>query len=112
MRASHHMTNLLINDVILNVRIGNSTGDKIQTAIGICQGDCLSALLFFLYYILPLLSNQTTTSTLQIKPVDYHRTLLSALDWAIDRDTHKVLIVPKTQMISPTYVPTNQKSTK
>ena len=44
-----HMMYLLINDVILNVRIGNETGRDILTSIGICQGDCLSALLFILY---------------------------------------------------------------
>ena len=41
-----HMVYLLINDVILNVKIGDKVGANIITAIGICQGDCLFALLF------------------------------------------------------------------
>ena len=43
------MMHILINDVKLNVRIGNKTGKDIITKIRICQGDCLSSLLFFLY---------------------------------------------------------------
>ena len=44
-----HMMYLLINDVILNVKVGDKLGVDILTRIGICQGDCLSALLFILY---------------------------------------------------------------
>ena len=33
-----HLMYLLINDVILNVKIGSKTGRDIQTTIGICQG--------------------------------------------------------------------------
>ena len=44
-----HLVYLLKNDVILNVKIGDKVGADILTAIGICQGDCLSALLFILY---------------------------------------------------------------
>ena len=42
-----YMMYLLINDV--NVKIGDKVRADILTAIGICQGDCLSALLFILY---------------------------------------------------------------
>ena len=41
--------NLLINDVVLNVRLGNKIGKDIKTEVGICQGDCLSALLLIFY---------------------------------------------------------------
>ena len=44
-----HIMHLLINDVIFNVKIGETIGENILTAAGICQGDCLSALLFILY---------------------------------------------------------------
>ena len=44
-----HLMFLLIDDVIINVRPGNNMGSDILTAIGICQGDCLSALLFIIY---------------------------------------------------------------
>ena len=35
-----HMMHILINDVILNVQLGDKTGSNINTSIGICQGDC------------------------------------------------------------------------
>ena len=44
-----HMMHVLINDVILNVKIGSNTGPDIHTNIEICQGDCVSVLLFILY---------------------------------------------------------------
>ena len=71
---------LLINDVILNVKIGDKVGTDILIGIGICQGDCLSALLFILYLtyaIKPIPKNRY--------PEDYHQTLWSALDWIVDR---------------------------
>ena len=71
-----HMMSLLINDVVLNIRIGKETGTDILTEIGICQGDCLSALLFILYLAYAL------------KP-------LPTLDWSIDKDTHGIEIDPK-----------------
>ena len=41
---------LLINDVNIYVRVNNTISPTpIQTNIGICQGDCLSAILFVLY---------------------------------------------------------------
>ena len=67
--------NQLINDIILNVKIGDKVGADILTAIGICQGNCLSALLFILYLahaIKPVLKERY--------PNDYHRTLWSTLD--------------------------------
>ena len=64
-----HMVYLLINDVILNVKIGDKVGANIITAIGICQGDCLFALLFIRYLayaIKPILKDRY--------PEDYHWT--------------------------------------
>ena len=62
----------------------------ILTAIGICQGDCLSALLFIIHlaYALKPLPNHTDRS-------DHRETLWSALDWVIDKDRRKVEIDPK-----------------
>ena len=54
-----HMMHLLVNDVILNVSIGSNIGEDILTAIRICQGDCLSALLF----ILSCLCHQAITNS-------------------------------------------------
>ena len=44
-----HMMHILTNDITLNVRLGDKTGRNINTSVGICQGDCLSALLFIIY---------------------------------------------------------------
>ena len=79
---------LLINDVILNVRIGKTVGEDIQTKLGITQGDCLSALLFIFYLSKSIheLPSHTTEED------NNHRLLWSALDWMIDKDTHKINI--------------------
>ena len=85
-----HMMYLLINDAILNMKIGDKVGADIVTAIGICQGDCLSALLFILYLeyaIKPIPKDR--------HPEDYHHTLWSALDWIIDRDKLQIEIDTK-----------------
>ena len=81
---------LLISDVILNVKIGDKVGTDILIGIGICQGDCLSALLFILYLtyaIKPIPKNRY--------PEDYHQTLWSALDWIVDSDKLQTEIDPK-----------------
>ena len=85
-----HMMHILINDVILNVRLGDKTGSSINTSGGICQGDCLSALLFTIYLasaIIPLPPH--------FQQVDCKRPLWSALDWLVDKDKHNVEVDPK-----------------
>ena len=44
-----HLLNLLVNDVSIKVRVGQETGEEINTLLGIMQGDCLSAILFIVY---------------------------------------------------------------
>ena len=70
-----HMKHALINDVILNVKIGNKTGPDIHTNIGICRGDCLSALLFILY-----LAFAVQPLPPVISAIDCQKPLWSALD--------------------------------
>ena len=43
------MLYILINDVNLKVRCGKTTGEKINTNIGVPQGDCWSPIIFTLY---------------------------------------------------------------
>ena len=43
------MMKILVENVKLRVRIGNSLGKEINTNIGVPQGDCLSPILFILY---------------------------------------------------------------
>ena len=69
------MIHVLINDVILNVKIGNKTGPDIHINIGICQGDCLSAPLFILYLAFVVKPLPPVISAL-----DHHKPLWSALD--------------------------------
>ena len=85
-----HIMDILINDVIINIKFRNTTVSDILTAIGICQGDCLSALLFILYLGAALRQIPT-----EIQREDHTGTLWSQLDWLIDRDHHQVEIDPK-----------------
>ena len=84
------MMYLLINDVILNVKIGDKVGTDILTAIGICQGDCLSALIFIIY-----LANVIKPIPKDRYPEDYRQTLWPALDWIVDRDKLQIEIETK-----------------
>ena len=43
------MIKILVEDVILRVKIGKTTGEAIRTNIGIPQGACMSPVLFILY---------------------------------------------------------------
>jgi len=51
-----HLMHILINDVEIFIRVGQEMSEEsIKTTIGICQGDCLSAVLF-IYYLAKSLS--------------------------------------------------------
>ena len=88
-----YMMHILINDVILNVRLGDKTGSNINTFIGICQGDCLSALLFIIY-----LASAIKPLPPHFQKVHCKRPLWSALDWLVDKDKHKVKVDPEYAM--------------
>ena len=76
-----HMMHVLINDVILNVKIGNMTDWDIHTNIRILT------LLFILY-----LAFAVKPLPPVISAIDYHRLFWSLLDWIINRDVHKITI--------------------
>ena len=83
---------ILINDVTLKVRIGKETGNEINTNVGVCQGDCLSALLF-IFYLAHIIKPFPSHATKE----DHYKSLLfwSDLDWVINKDVHKVKVDPK-----------------
>ena len=85
------LMDILISDVLLNVRLGDTLGKDILTLIGIAQGDCLSAILF-IFYLAIALKNTPTEST---KEDHSHRILWSELDWIISKDVHNVEVEPQ-----------------
>ena len=87
-----HAMFILINDVTLKVRIGKETGNEINTNVGVCKGDCLSALLF-IFYLAHIIKPFPGHATKE----DHYKSLLfwSDLDWIINTDVHKVKVDPK-----------------
>ena len=65
------MLYILINDVNLKVRCGKTTGEKINTNIGIPQGDCLSPVLFTLYLAAALETKRNREDHNYSKPSSY-----------------------------------------
>ena len=65
-------------------------GKDIKTEVGICQGDCLSPILFIFY-----LAHAIKELPTHIEKEDYARLLWSELDWLIQKDQHQVEIDPK-----------------
>ena len=62
----------------------------IRGFMSVCQGDCLSALLF-----IPYLDFAVKPLPSVISAIHYHKPLWSALDWIVHRDVHKITIDPK-----------------
>ena len=81
---------LILIDVTLNVKVGNTVGEDLKTEIGIAQGDCLSALLFIVYLAIALKETPD-----QISIEDYEKPMWSALDWVIPRDKYDIKVDPK-----------------
>ncbi len=44
-----HLLSILTNRPLLSVTLDGEIGEKFPTYVGICQGDCLSAVLFIYY---------------------------------------------------------------
>ena len=70
-----HMMKILVEDVILRVKIGKTTGEAIKTNIGIPQGDCLSPILFILYLSEALKPTRTVA-----KPPNFDSTKILMID--------------------------------
>jgi hypothetical protein len=68
-----HIMKILINDVKLQVRIGNNLGEKISTNIGIPQGDCLSPVLFIFYLASALKENRPIENTISSHDHNYSK---------------------------------------
>ena len=49
-----HLLHILINDVFIQVRVGDDLSPAFKSLIGIIQGDCLSAILFIFYLAIAL----------------------------------------------------------
>ena len=104
-----HMMHALTNDMILDVKIENKTVPDIHTNIAICQGDCLSALLFILYLAFAVNPLQPVTSA-----IDYHKPLWSAFDCTITliEMYTRSLSTQSVLMIFHSWDHTSQKSIK
>ena len=70
-----HMMKILVEDVILRVKIGKTTGEAIKTNVGIPQGDCLSPILFILYLAEALKPTRTVA-----KPPNFDSTKILMID--------------------------------
>ena len=81
---------MLIVDVKLKVRIGVEESENFATNEGICQRDCLSALLF-IFYLAKAMEGIPKHTT-----AEDHKDEMqwSALDWMIPKDTLNIEIVP------------------
>ena len=77
-----HLVKILMEDMKLAVRVGNTTGNQFSTNIGVPQGDCLSPILFTLY-----LAKALSTETDYTDSTDNNRELaphLRDLHWHSD----------------------------
>ena len=77
-----HLMYLMISEVKLNVRLGDELGEDILTEIGICQGDCLSALLFIYYLAKAKKEIDIKKTAAEDHVEDIH---WSSLDWIIPK---------------------------
>ena len=69
------MMKILIEDVILKVRIGKTTGETIKINMGIPQGNCLSPIFFILYLAEALKPTRTVA-----KPPNFDSTKILMID--------------------------------
>ena len=82
---------MLIVDVKLKVRIGDEESEDFATNVGICQGDCLSALIF-IFYLAKAMEGIPKHTT-----AEDHKDKMqwSALDWMIPKETLNIEIDPQ-----------------
>ncbi len=66
-----HMIKILLENVSLVVRCGNSLGEEFITDMGSPQGDCISPILFTLYLAKALSEEEEEDTSLEIKPADH-----------------------------------------
>ena len=83
-----HLMYMLITDVKLKVKVGDEESGNFPTNVGVCQGNCLSALLFVFYLAKAMIEMPKNT----IEEDHKDKIQWSALDWVIPKDTHKIEI--------------------
>ena len=89
-----HLMDILINDVTLKVKIGNETGDEFTTEKGVCQGDCISAVMFIFYLALSL-AVQSLNEELNPEVNHTNKIMWSELDFLIKNQEKEFTIDPK-----------------
>ena len=57
-----HLLSIITNRPLLSVTLDGDTGQEFPTYVGICQGDCMSAILFIFYLALSRRTNWTGTN--------------------------------------------------
>ena len=62
-----HLLCILTNGPLISVTLDGEVREKFQTYVGICQGDCLSAVLFILYLSCALQEHPDEQATKDLK---------------------------------------------
>ena len=60
-----HLVKIVMEDMKLAVRVGNTTGNQFPTNIGVPQGDCLSPILFTLHQAKALSTETDNTENIE-----------------------------------------------
>ena len=86
-----HLMYKMIKDVKIKVRVKKEESNFFTTNVGVCQGDCLSAIMF-IYYLAKAMESLPTHT---IKEDHSHQVFWSELDWLVPRDPLNIQIDPK-----------------
>ena len=62
-----HLLSILTNRPLISIHLDGETGEGFHTHVGICQGDCLSAVLFIFYLACALREDQEEIASKDMK---------------------------------------------